>query len=76
MGNFERIPRIRQETKPSFRNKFHENSHWLQFAVDSYQDETKLKNYKVISESINTNKVSGFAARTYDTGNEIVVAIR
>ena len=63
------------EEEPNFGNKFHEYSHRMQFAIDVYKDSNET-GYKMISESLDTNNKSGFAARTYDTGKAIVIAIR
>ena len=79
MGSNGRAPRNfscikKQETRPEkFRNRFHEYSFWASLSADVYRDNSCYYNLKK-SEILNTK--SGFAARVYDTGKEIVLAIR
>ena len=78
MGNeYLREPRIKQETKPSFRNEFHRYDHYLGYAIDSYNLKSeKLAEASVIKEQTKHHHTYGFQARTYETKDEMIVAVR
>ena len=62
--------------KPSFENEFHRYSHYLDYAIDSYETKTKLDKNAVVAEQIKHHHTDGFQARAYETENEFIVAIR